>query len=53
METVHLGRGYSAAVAIRVLPETGEQVVVANLGEEGDDGGGPSTAASPPAPSGR
>ncbi len=33
--TVHHGRGYSAAVAIRVLPEIGEQVVVANLGAEG------------------
>ena len=29
------GPGYSAAVAIRVLPETAEQVVVANLGAEG------------------
>src|SRR5689334_9831148 len=35
VETVYLGRGYSAAVAIRVLPEEGEQVVVANLGDEG------------------
>jgi GAF domain-containing protein len=33
--TVHRGRGYSAAMAIRVVPETGEQVVVANLGDEG------------------
>ena len=33
--TVHHGRGYSSAVAIRVLPEIGEQVVVANLGAEG------------------
>jgi GAF domain-containing protein len=35
VETVYLGRGYSAAMAIRVQPETGEQVVVANLGAEG------------------
>ena len=35
VETVYQGRGYSAAVAIRVLPETGEQVVVANLGADG------------------
>jgi signal transduction histidine kinase len=35
VETVYLGRGYSAAVAIRVLRDEGEQVVVANLGDEG------------------
>jgi signal transduction histidine kinase len=35
VETVYQGRGYSAAVAIRVLRETEEQVVVANLGNEG------------------
>ncbi|HEY3765561.1 MAG TPA: GAF domain-containing protein [Gaiellales bacterium] len=33
VETVYLGRGYSAAVAIRMVPESGEQVVVANLGD--------------------
>ncbi|HEX5556607.1 MAG TPA: GAF domain-containing protein [Gaiellales bacterium] len=40
VETVYLGRGYSAAVAIRVLPEEGEQVVVANLGDEGTTAAG-------------
>ena len=35
VETVYQGRGYAAAIAIRVHPETGEQVVVANLGDEG------------------
>jgi signal transduction histidine kinase len=35
VETVYQGRGYSAAIAIRIHPETSEQVVVANLGEEG------------------
>jgi GAF domain-containing protein len=34
VETIYLGRGYSAAVAFRVHPETGEQVVVENLGDE-------------------
>ncbi len=52
VETVYLGRGYSAAVAIRVLPETGEQVVVANLGDEGTTARD-FAAASTPAPSGR
>jgi GAF domain-containing protein len=35
VETVYQGRGYSAAIAIRVHRETSEQVVVANLGDEG------------------
>ncbi|HEY2790163.1 MAG TPA: GAF domain-containing protein [Gaiellales bacterium] len=35
VETVHQGRGYSAAIAIRVHPETAEQVVVSNLGDKG------------------
>jgi GAF domain-containing protein len=40
VETVYLGRGYSAAVAIRVLAGAGEQVVVANLGDEGTTAAG-------------
>jgi signal transduction histidine kinase len=35
VETVYLGRGYSAAMAVRVLPDSREQVVVENLGDEG------------------
>jgi signal transduction histidine kinase len=35
VETIYQGRGYSAALGIRVVPDAGEQVVVASLGEEG------------------
>jgi signal transduction histidine kinase len=40
VDAVYQGRGYSAAMAIRVLPETAEQVVVANLGAEGTTAAG-------------
>ena len=35
VETIYQGRGYSAALGIRVLRDAGLQVVVASLGEEG------------------
>ena len=35
VETIYQGRGYSAALGIRVMRDAGVQVVVASLGEEG------------------